>query len=61
MLEKFKEFQIESSHKVIGGSIPVFAATGGQRFEDHRTTINWNTSSSYVGINPANGREMYRS
>jgi hypothetical protein len=70
MLEKFKEFQIESSHKVIGGSssinerpatIPVFQATGGQRFEDHRTNINWNTSSSYVGVNPANGREMYRS
>lgn len=27
-------------------SIPVFAATGGQRFEDHRTNINWNTSAT---------------
>lgn len=35
-----------SSYNERPATIPVFAATGGQRFEDHRTNINWNTSAT---------------
>lgn len=53
MLERFKTFRFEKKHTITGGdsisfnerpaTIPVFAATGGQRFEDHRDNVNWNT------------------
>lgn len=51
MLEKFKEFEIENSQTVVGSSTSI---------NERPATIPV-FAATYVGINPANGREMYRS